>query len=136
LQATPQPGSTAVSRWTGNYHQRRQYRDNQNNGFHASHQQDGHHPYETIEPSTTKNLKNAALTRSVSTGFTDSHFVRDIDIISCGFTLFLHLKAQSTGVHSNNERISMENLRRGTKIMTDFLFKFDRDQYSDKLAVF
>ena len=92
--------------------------------------------YEAIEKSATKNMENAVLIPSVSTGFTDSHFFRDVGIVSYGFAPFLYLESEATGVHGNNERISIENLRRGTKIMTDFLFDFATDQSSDKLPVF
>jgi len=83
--------------------------------------------YEAIGSSVTKNMENAVLIPSVSTGFTDSHFFRDIDIVSYGFAPFLYLEDEAIGVHGNNERISIENLKRGTKIMTDFLFKFATD---------
>jgi acetylornithine deacetylase/succinyl-diaminopimelate desuccinylase-like protein len=83
--------------------------------------------YKAIENSATKNLENAVLIPSVSTGFTDSHFFRDVGIVSYGFTPFLYLQGEATGVHGNNERISIVNLRRGAKIMTDFLFEFVTD---------
>jgi len=72
-------------------------------------------------------MGNAILTPSVSTSFTDSHFFHDVDIVSYAFAPFLYLKGEATGVHGNNGRISIENLRRGTKIMTDFLFEFAPD---------
>ena len=83
--------------------------------------------YDAIENSVTKTMENAVLIPSVSTGFTDSHFFRDVDIVSYGFAPFLYLQGETTGVHGNNERISIENLTRGTKIMTDFLFEFATD---------
>lgn len=83
--------------------------------------------YDAIKTSATRSMENAVLIPSVSTGFTDSHFFRDIDIVSYGFAPFLYLEGEITGVHGNNERISIENLKRGTKIMTDFLFEFATD---------
>jgi len=83
--------------------------------------------YDAIENSATKNMENAILIPSVSTGFTDSHLFRDVGIVSYGFAPFLYLQDEVTGVHGNNERISIENLTRGTKIMTDFLFEFAID---------
>jgi len=83
--------------------------------------------YDAIENSVTKTMENAVLIPSVSTGFTDSHFFRDVDIVSYGFAPFLYLQGEVTGVHGNNERISIENLTRGTKIMTNFLFEFATD---------
>jgi hypothetical protein len=41
-----------------------------------------------------------------------------------------------TGVHGNNEQFFMDNLKRGTKIMTDFLFEFATDKSSGKLRAF
>ena len=64
------------------------------------------------------------LVPSVSTGFTDSHFFRDLGIVSYGFSPFLFQPDEVTGVHGNNERISVENMIKGTRVMTDFLFDF------------
>lgn len=80
--------------------------------------------YAAIESSVTMTFEDAVLIPSVSTGFTDSHFFRDAGIVSYGFAPFLFLPGERTGIHGNNERISIENLRRGTKVLTDFLFEF------------
>jgi len=72
-------------------------------------------------------MRNAVLTPSVSTGFIDSHFFRDFGIVSYGLVPFVYLESEAPDVLGNNERISLENLRRGTKIMTDFLFEFAMD---------
>ena len=72
-------------------------------------------------------MANSVLILSVSTGFTDSHFFRDVDIVSYGFAPFPYLEGEATSIHGNNERISIGNLSRGTKIMTDFLFEFAID---------
>lgn len=69
-------------------------------------------------------FENAVTIPSVSTGFTDSHFFRDMGIVAYGFSPFL-LKQEDMGrVHGNNERISVENMIRGSKMMTDFLLEF------------
>jgi acetylornithine deacetylase/succinyl-diaminopimelate desuccinylase-like protein len=83
--------------------------------------------YKAIEKLATKNVANALLMPSVSTGFTDSQFFRNTDIVSCGFSPFVYLKGEATEIHGNNEGISMENLMRGTKIVTDLLFEFATD---------
>jgi acetylornithine deacetylase/succinyl-diaminopimelate desuccinylase-like protein len=80
--------------------------------------------FQAIRQSVAMTFEDAILVPSVAVGFTDSHFFRDMDIVSYGFAPFLHLPGEQTGVHGNNERISIENLRRGTRIMTDFLFGF------------
>ena len=60
----------------------------------------------------------------VTTGFTDSHFFRDLGIVSYGFGTFVVPRADGRGVHGNNERISVENMARGTEVMIDLLERF------------
>lgn len=83
--------------------------------------------YEAINRALSLSFENMVTIPSVSTGFTDSHFFRDMGIVSYGFMPFLFLPGEQTGVHGNNERISIENLNRGTKVLTDFLFEFATD---------
>ena len=66
----------------------------------------------------------AMVVPSVSTGFTDSHFFRDLDIDSYGFSPFLFEADEVRGVHGNNERISVENLEQGTDTMIELLKQF------------
>jgi acetylornithine deacetylase/succinyl-diaminopimelate desuccinylase-like protein len=80
--------------------------------------------YESISRTLTLHYENMKLVPSVSTGFTDSHFFRDMGIVSYGFSPFLFAPDEHTGVHGNNERISVDNMVKGTKVMTDFLFDF------------
>ena len=83
--------------------------------------------HDAINRALTLNFENAVTIPGVSTGFTDSHFFRDMGIVSYGFMPFLFHPGEQTGVHGNNERISIENLNRGTKVLTDFLFEFATD---------
>jgi acetylornithine deacetylase/succinyl-diaminopimelate desuccinylase-like protein len=80
--------------------------------------------YESITRTLILHYENMKLVPSVSTGFTDSHFFRDMGIVSYGFSPFLFQPNEHTGVHGNNERITVENMVQGTKVMTDFLFDF------------
>jgi hypothetical protein len=41
-------------------------------------------------------MQDAVLVPSVSTGFTDSHFFRDVDIVSYGFAPFIYLEGEAT----------------------------------------
>ena len=50
---------------------------------------------------------------SVSTGFTDSHFTRDLGIISYGFNPIITNRGEHTGVHGNDEQVAEEAFRRG-----------------------
>lgn len=83
--------------------------------------------YGAIQSSVELTFENAVLIPSVAAGFTDSHFFRDLDIVSYGFAPFLFLPGERTGIHGNNERISVENLERGVKVLTDLLFEFATD---------
>ena len=60
----------------------------------------------------------------VTTGFTDSHFFRDLGITSYGFGPFVTPQADRKGVHGNNERITIENMQRGTRAMIELLNRF------------
>jgi acetylornithine deacetylase/succinyl-diaminopimelate desuccinylase-like protein len=72
---------------------------------------DAHHPGALIVP-------------SVSTGFTDSHFFRDLGIASYGFSPVVTPPTDVRGVHGNNERARSDNLVNGTQAMVDLLFDF------------
>lgn len=80
--------------------------------------------FRSISATLESHFDNVKIVPAVSTGFTDSHFFRDIGIVSYGFAPFLFPANERTGVHGNNERISVQNIRRGTRIMTDFLLDF------------
>ena len=70
---------------------------------------------------SAKNFPDARVIPSVSGGFTDSHFFRDKGIVSYGYSPFIVDSAERRGVHGNNERISVENMERGTRVMIDLL---------------
>lgn len=59
----------------------------------------------------------AGVVPSVSTGFTDSHFFRDLGIVSYGFVPVLVPDNDLSGVHGNNERISVNGFETGVDIM-------------------
>jgi acetylornithine deacetylase/succinyl-diaminopimelate desuccinylase-like protein len=68
-----------------------------------------------------------AVVPSVTTGFTDSHFFRDLGITAYGYTPFVVPAADRGGVHGNNERISVDNVRRGVGVMLDVLQRWTVD---------
>ncbi len=80
--------------------------------------------YEAIEYAVSLSYEDAILVPSVATGFTDSHFFRDVGIVSYGFAPFVFHPDEKTGVHGNNERITIENLQSGTRILRDLLMAF------------
>lgn len=77
--------------------------------------------YRTLVAVTRKYFPGAAIVPQVSTGFTDSHFFRDLGIASYGYAPFLIPADQESGVHGNDERISIENVRRGTAMMLEIV---------------
>jgi acetylornithine deacetylase/succinyl-diaminopimelate desuccinylase-like protein len=50
--------------------------------------------------------------------------VRDLGIPAYGFSPVSIPEADAGGVHGNNERISVENIRRGVAMMIDILQRF------------
>jgi acetylornithine deacetylase/succinyl-diaminopimelate desuccinylase-like protein len=77
--------------------------------------------YRAIVEVTRRHFPGANIVPGVSTGFTDSHFFRDLGIASYGFAPFLIPAAEESGVHGNNERISVENIKRGTSMMLEMV---------------
>jgi acetylornithine deacetylase/succinyl-diaminopimelate desuccinylase-like protein len=57
----------------------------------------------------------------IQTGFTDSHFFRARGIPSYGYSPFLVPPEDDAGVHGNEERVSIENVRRGTRMMLELV---------------
>jgi acetylornithine deacetylase/succinyl-diaminopimelate desuccinylase-like protein len=63
----------------------------------------------------------ASVASAVSAGFTDSHFLRDLGIAAYGYAPIAVPEADLGGAHGNNERISVENVRRGVPMAIDIL---------------
>ena len=97
-------------------------------GFTAAVSPMDHPLYSTLEGVTRRYFPEARIVPAVATGFTDSHFFRDLGIASYGYSPFLVPVAQEGGVHGNNERISIENVRRGTAVMVDIVEAMARRQ--------
>jgi acetylornithine deacetylase/succinyl-diaminopimelate desuccinylase-like protein len=80
--------------------------------------------YRLIETVYDDHFPGAVVVPGVTTGFTDSHFFRDLGIVSYGFGTFIVPGADRRGVHGNNERISVANMESGTLVMIDLLERF------------
>jgi acetylornithine deacetylase/succinyl-diaminopimelate desuccinylase-like protein len=83
--------------------------------------------YAALEMVMQERFPDAAIIPAVSSGFTDSHFLRDLGIAAYGFSPLLVPAQDAAGVHGNNERISVENVRRGTGIMREILERVVHD---------
>jgi acetylornithine deacetylase/succinyl-diaminopimelate desuccinylase-like protein len=83
--------------------------------------------YRLIEDTLHEYYPGSQVIPGVSTGFTDSHFFRDLGVTSYGFGPFVVPGVDRRGVHGNNERISVESLKKGTEVMIDLVTSFSSD---------
>ena len=60
----------------------------------------------------------------VSTGFTDSHFTRELGIDSYGFNPVLFEPEEFNGVHGNNEKIKVSSFIQGTEDLYQIVSQF------------
>jgi acetylornithine deacetylase/succinyl-diaminopimelate desuccinylase-like protein len=77
--------------------------------------------YQAIAAVTRRHFPEADIVPAVATGFTDSHFFRDRGLACYGFAPILVPEADEGGVHGNNERLSVENVRRGTEMLLEIV---------------
>ena len=68
--------------------------------------------FAAIETVTQELHPGSRVLPSVSTGFTDSHFTRDLGIVSYGFNPLITNSGEHTGVHGNDEQVGEEVFRR------------------------
>ena len=77
--------------------------------------------YRAIETVVGRHYPEARVTPIVQTGFTDSHFFRDLGIASYGFSPAIIPLQDRSSVHGNNERVSAEQIRKGTRMMYEIV---------------
>lgn len=80
--------------------------------------------FKLIESMTAERYPGSTVVPSVSTGFTDSHFFRDLGIVAYGFGPFVTRLEEFRGVHGNDERIEVANLEQGTAFLIELLRRF------------
>jgi len=68
--------------------------------------------FNAIESVTAELHPGSRVQASVSTGFTDSHFTRDLGIVSYGFNPLITTRGEHTGVHGNDEQVPVARFRR------------------------
>jgi len=83
--------------------------------------------FQQIKSTTAKLYPGSRIVPTVMTGFTDSHFFRDLGITSYGFSPFVDKPVNYGGIHGNNEKISIENMINGTALTTELLRSFTTD---------
>ncbi len=69
--------------------------------------------YRAIEEVTGERHLGSRVMPSVATGFTDSHFTRDLGIPSYGFDPIVVPEAEFSRIHGNDERVSVDAFKRG-----------------------
>ncbi len=67
---------------------------------------------------------DARVVPTVAGGFTDSHFFRDMGITSYGYSPFVFGASEATGIHGNDERISIRNVEEGVEAFYELLQTF------------
>lgn len=77
--------------------------------------------YRAITTVCQRHFPDALVLPSVLAGFTDSHFFRDLGIVSYGFVPTLIPLEDRAGVHGNNERVSVENVKRGVRLLLEIV---------------
>jgi acetylornithine deacetylase/succinyl-diaminopimelate desuccinylase-like protein len=78
----------------------------------------------TVKQIVQADEPEARFVPTVLAGFTDSHYLRDLGISSYGFSPFLIQLPDSSGVHGNNERISVDVFRNGTRLFHRIVLGF------------
>jgi len=67
--------------------------------------------FQAIQSVTGELYPGSRVLPSVSTGFTDSHFTRDLGIVSYGFNPLITESGEHTGVHGNDEQVPEASFR-------------------------
>ncbi len=80
--------------------------------------------YNLLEAVSKKHYPNTGVVAAVAAGFTDSHFFRDLGIISYGYAPILIPEEDARSVHGNNERIGIDTFNRGVEMMTEIVISF------------
>jgi len=83
--------------------------------------------YEAIATVTKRHYPDAILTQPVLAGFTDSHYFRDLGIVSYGFSPFLASPRElGGGFHGNDERIGIKAFTEGIKFFYEVVTQVAR----------
>lgn len=80
--------------------------------------------YRAVRSVTLEEFPRAEFVPQVLGGFTDSHFFRDLGIVSYGYTATATPVGDSGGVHGNDERVTEDNVRRGVAMTLRILERF------------
>ena len=71
--------------------------------------------FSLIARKTKENYPSAVVTTKMLSGYTESQLFRQLGIIAYGWAPIYTTVEEDEGVHGNNERISVKNIRQGTR---------------------
>ncbi|HEU4510712.1 MAG TPA: peptidase dimerization domain-containing protein, partial [Pyrinomonadaceae bacterium] len=71
--------------------------------------------FSLIARKTKENYPQAVVTTKMLSGYTESQLFRQLGIIAYGWAPIYTTPEEDEGVHGNNERISVKNVRHGTR---------------------
>ena len=83
--------------------------------------------FRVIADVTRGHFPDARIVPAVLGAFTDSHFLRDLGITAYGYAPLAIPLEDLAGIHGNNERVSIENVRRGVRMMLEIAERFALD---------
>jgi acetylornithine deacetylase/succinyl-diaminopimelate desuccinylase-like protein len=81
--------------------------------------------FRTIERVAERVNPGAVVVPRMIGGFTDAHWFRERGIVAYGFVPRWLTPADTLGIHGPDERVSIENLRRGTEILIAIIEELD-----------
>ncbi len=84
--------------------------------------------YQAIEGNLKEQFPAATIAPRMAAGFTDSHFFREKGIPAYGFIPIILDAEQASGIHGDNEKISLENLRFGSEFMQKLVAQICLDE--------
>jgi len=80
--------------------------------------------YRIVEEATLEAFPGASFNPQVVGGFTDSHFFRDLGIVSYGYEATATPLEDASGVHGNDERVSEASVRHGVAVTLEIVERF------------
>ena len=81
------------------------------------------HLVDAVREVVARHHERAEVVPNILSGFTDSHYFRELGIHCYGFMPFLLVDDELRRIHGNDERISVENMERGPRILFEVMEK-------------
>ena len=78
---------------------------------------------EAVREVVARHHERTEVVPNILSGFTDSHYFRELGIHCYGFMPFLLIDEELRRIHGNDERISLENMERGPRMLYEVIEK-------------